>query len=89
MIFMGLLGIWVVFMIFLGILWNVWDFYGIFGNFVDFYGEMILWDRSHKINFYGTGPMILAWDRSPGKVFSCSMADISGYLLSTMAQGKI
>ena len=77
MIFMGLLGIWAVFMIFLGILWNVCEFYGIFGNFVDFYGEMILWDRSHKINFYGTGPMFLGpvplnWDRSPANVFICT-----------------
>ena len=52
------------------------EFSVVLWNFMDFYGEIIVWDRSHKNHFYGTGPVILGpvplnWDRSPTNVFKC------------------
>ena len=52
------------------------EFSVVLWNFMNFYGEIFVWDRSHKNHFYGTGPMILGpvplnWDRSPGNMFTC------------------
>ena len=48
----------------------------IFSEFVPDLHRFLLWDRSHKNHFYGTGPLILGpvhliWDRSPGNVYIC------------------